>query len=213
MRAARIIVAVLMLFGVAGEARADIIFSTAQGSVSPDENILFNLPGLIGGPALTVTGATNQTGIQVSFTGTENLLTPPQGQARITAVDPTGYNSLLIDAVNPLNFFSEFEANVRIFAQSPNGTAVITACNQFAVCEVFNLALASGENFFVLSVVSPQLINTVQITTDVAILDVRQVRVSIQGDDTTVPEPTLLTLMGAALFLGGRRFRNRYFRG
>ena len=212
MRAARIIVAVLVLIGVAGEARADIIFSTTQGSVNPDENILFNEPGLISGPALTVTGATNQTGIVVNFTGTDNLITPAQGQARIEDAAQNGFDSLFIDAANPLNFFSEFEANLRLFAQT-SGTATVTACNQLGgQCEVFNFAVSSGENFFVLSVVSPQLISTIQITSTVALIDVRQIRVSIQGQEDTVPEPTLITLMGMAVVLGSRRFGNRYLR-
>lgn len=204
-----------LLLGAASEARADIIFSVNQGSIQPDENIVFNEPGLIAGPALTVTGATNNTGLIVEFSGTENLVTPSQGAARIQAEDPTGFTFLGIDLADDDLFFSEFEANVRIFSQT-SGDADVEACNQFAVCETFNLALDAGENFFVLSVVSPQLIDTISIdSSPLAIMDVRQVRVSVAEceasvcEDITIPEPTTFVLFGLALAGGAVRMRRR----
>jgi hypothetical protein len=204
-----------LLFGVAPDVQADIIFSVNQGSVSPDENVVFNEPGLIAGPALTVTGATNNTGLIVEFTGTENLVTPSQGAARIEAQDPTGYTFLEIDLADNDLFFSEFEANVRIFSQT-SGDADIEACDQFGDCQTFNLALDEGENFFVLSVMSQQLIDLISIdTSPLAIMDVRQVRVSVAEcdatvcEDITIPEPTTFVLFGLALAGGAVRMRRR----
>jgi hypothetical protein len=120
-----------------------------------------------------------------------------------------------VDLVDPLLFFSEFEANVNIFAQT-SGTATVQACNQFLSCESFNFALASGENFFVLSVLSPQLIDSVFISSSpITIMDLRQVRVSVAScsngncEDITVPEPATLALMGFALMVGSTRYGRR----
>jgi hypothetical protein len=206
-----------MMLGWPTEARADIIFSTDQGTVNPDENVLFNCVGCISGPALTVIGETQTSEIQVSFTGTENLVTPASGQARVEDEAEDGFNYLLIDAVVGTNFFSEFEANIELFAQEA-GVGTVYACNQFAICETFNFDIASGNNFFVLSVVSPQLINTVRLTSSpVAMMDVKQIRVTVVScpagtptcEDVTVPEPASMALIGVAMLAGGWRLRRK----
>ena len=131
------VLAGLLLFGMAADARADIIFSINQGSIQPDENVLFNEPGLISGPALTVTGETNNTGVGVSFTSDELLVTPSQGAARVAGADGAIDNFVTVDTVDNTLFFSEFEANVRIVANAAGtgsvlGRQPITARNKIA---------------------------------------------------------------------------------
>ena len=63
-----------------------MIFTATNDPQANDENILFNSPDLILGPALTVQGVTNQTHFLVSFTGLENLIANG-GQARVEAED------------------------------------------------------------------------------------------------------------------------------
>ena len=77
---------------LAGTASADIIvFDEPPFPANPDENVLLTTDVA----AVTVTGTTNQTNSTVIFTGNETLVAPPNGQARIEAVDggvtfPTG---------------------------------------------------------------------------------------------------------------------------
>jgi len=53
----------------APSAQASILFFDGPGAVQPEENLFFNGAGLIAGPAMTVTGRTNQTDTIFSLTG------------------------------------------------------------------------------------------------------------------------------------------------
>ena len=228
------IVAIVFLALIAAgvtEARADISFSLNQGEVQPDENLLFNEPWLVDN-AITVQGVTNQTDTVYNISSDEVLVTPSNGQARVSAADGS-FDLFFLRPANPNGFFAEFEANL-ITAANTGGTATVSACNQagnFAAnspftasgpsvdggpCESFTFSLGNGENFFVLTASDGQLLRGVRVeTTNNALVDVRQIRIGGSQSGTnpitpvSAPEPGSLILLGSGLLAGARAFRKR----
>ena len=202
MRRRTIVVAFVALLGFAlgaPVAQADII--VVQGNVPQiDENILFNEPGLMGGPSNLVTGITNTSGFIVNFVGDEPLVTPSGGQARVegadgdfTAVDVSLASGLFTSYIVNVNVESGASGTVQ-FTVDEFGTAVNTVSSAFTV--------GVGQNFFTVTAINGQLIESVLlVASGDIIMDIRQNRIGgAQNPPTTgVPEPATLLLVGAAL--------------
>lgn len=205
-----------LLAGASTAADAAIIFDASPNFAQPDENLLFNEPGLFTGPGLTIQGATNDTNTIFSLTGLVDLVTPASGQARVEDEMSTGFGSLAVDALDSDIFFTEFEANLNVPNQGGRNPveyrAFITATDSLGMAYNFDFALANGQNFFGLRGTDGTLIDTVLITTDGSFDDVRQIRIggittSDGAPPDTVPEPTALLLLGSALV--GARLASR----
>ncbi len=174
------------------------------------DNVIFNACGLSSGPALTVQGCLNTShSTLVDFTGTENLIVPSGGQARVEAQDGA-FDNVLIKLDSPLQGFSKLQFNIDAIA---NGFASFEAIDQFGTHFAFNnIALkGNGQNFFTLGSVDGQVAVSFQLLSTVGIQiisDLEQVRLGpvtltpppcptcAPDPNAVVPEPASMALLG-----------------
>jgi hypothetical protein len=176
-------------------ARADIVIATGNNP-QVDENVLLNT-GVTGNP---IFGITNQTGLSVRFASSETLVAPSNGQARVEAQDGT-LTDLTIDM--PGYTFTSLILNVDALA---NGSInfVVTEDNGQQTFGTFTLD-DSGSNFFTITAINGQRIQSVAFSTNVAMIitdvdNVAQIRIGgAQPNVRTVPEPMTMILFGSGL--------------
>ena len=188
----------------ASPAFADIVIFDTPGAVNPDENVLFQGPPPVGNFAF---GVTNQTNTEVTFEGTEPLVEPSSGQARLEAADG-GFDSLQFRLSDPLRGFTEVEFNINVgSATSVNLNFTDQLGNVFS--DTF--ALGNGQNFFSARASNGQVIRNVSFTMNGDADDLRQVRL---GGFVKVPEPATWAMMlggfGMLGFAARRRQRIAY---
>jgi PEP-CTERM motif len=174
-------------------ANATIIFTVGNNPQTNEENVLFNQSGLIGGPALTVTGAPQQSNFLVNFTSNENLDTPSAGQARVEGTD--GDFTLL--GINlGTSTFTDIIFNLNTVNGTP-GIATITVTEKVGPGGTFALPVGNGSNFLTITTAGGELMTGISISSTVQINDIRQTRIS--GAANVVPEPLSLGLVGTGL--------------
>jgi hypothetical protein len=191
-----VLMAVVLMW--ASEAQATAIL-TIGNDPQLDENVLLNT-GLSGNP---IFGTTNQTGLAVRFTGTEDLTAPANGQARIEAVDGF-FTSLIIDVPN-----GSFTSLIFNPDATMDGTVDFTATTNTGV-QVFNdIALSgSGNNFFTFTTIDGQRFLSIAFEADgaLAFADASQIRI---GGAAVPDEASTLSLFGlgiAGIVVARRRF-------
>jgi hypothetical protein len=192
---------------VSGFASADIIVEAGPGNFPGDENVLFNVGGIITDGPL-VQGITNQTNFLINYFDAGEDLHVNGGQALIEPADQVGYQALTIEFDDPTVAFRTYIMNLDVLNDAGSGQATFYGTT-YGGTEVnlgtFDIGDA-GQNFFRFSTTNDDWIQTLRFTTTVDLENIQQNRV---GGAAVVPEPASMAALAFGIGAIGTRIRKR----
>jgi PEP-CTERM motif len=209
------VVTTIAVFGIvtvfAGPARADIVVVTGVNNQGTD-NVLLNPATNV----LTVTGTVGQNNLLVDFTsssGSGLLNANPSGQATVSGgTGNTALTELTFDLANNgtftravFNINAATDGSVQIHVEGININGGFFE-DDFTVD-------ANGQNFFTVTAINGQLIQSISLTAinGAVFEDVRQVRLGGSDIAERVPEPaSTMLLLGSGLIGIAAGVRNRF---